>query len=184
MSEFFKAPTSTEKVIRRRLEKLELRRIRYNTLWKVIMLTAVVWLLFRFIFGITVVKNDMMYPALHEGDVILYYRLQSNYISSDVVIYSIEGQNYIGRIAAGSEEEVVITEDGQLVINGYVQVLEGGVYTYPIEGKVEYPFLLEKNEYFILSDRREGGIDSRSLGPIKTESLEGKIITVLRRRSI
>lgn len=57
-------------------------------------------------------------------------------------------------------------------------------YTYPVPGGCAFPLTLGPNEYFILADSRDGGVDSRTFGAIPADELAGKVITVLRRRSI
>lgn len=37
---------------------------------------------------------------------------------------------------------------------------------------------------FLLADLREGGKDSRILGPVNRSEIQGKVMTVIRRRGI
>ena len=55
------------------------------------------------------------------GDILMYYRLHTEYKAGDMVVYQADGLLHIGRIAAVPEETVQITEEGELVINGYTQ---------------------------------------------------------------
>ena len=113
--------------------------------------------MFFIFFGISPVKNDDMKPRLSAGDVMLYYRLVKK-----------------------------ILEDGGLSINGNIQVEDGIFYDterYDTEA-VKYPITLKENEYFLMSDMRSGGKDSRLFGPVTRKEIKGKVITVLRRSSI
>lgn len=176
--------TPTETAITQRLQKLELRRTYLSMLGKLLAVLLVLWSLFSFVYGLSVVKDNGMSPAFHEGDLVLYYRLQKDYASGDAVACSIDGQQLFGRIAAVAGDEVLITEDGQLVINGYVQTDENATLTYPVENGCQYPVTVGENEFFILGDRRGETVDSRIFGAVPADSLDGKVITLLRRRSI
>lgn len=184
MYEYRLKKTPTETAITQRLQKLELRRMLLSTLEKLLAVLLVLWILFSFVYGLSVVKDDSMSSAFHEGDLVLYYRLQNDYASGDAVAYIIDEQQFFGRIAAVSGDEVLITEAGQLVINGYVQTDENATITYPVENGCEYSVLIGENEFFILGDNRAEAVDSRACGAVSEDSLDGKVITLLRRRSI
>ena len=184
MNEWSIKKTPTRAVIDRKIARLGLRSMRYSTLIKLIIVVALLWGLFTLIFGITIPRDNSMHPAINEGDLILYYRLNSSYESGDVVTYTHNERQYIGRIAAVPGEQVQITEDGQFIINGYTQIEENGVLTYPVEDGCTYPVNLSENEYFILADARDTGNDSRYFGAVSMDEIDGKVITFLRRRNI
>ena len=48
----------------------------------------------------------------------------------------------------------------------------------------EYPVVLGEGEYFVLSDARNGGADSRCFGPVTQEEIQGIVITLLRRNNL
>jgi signal peptidase I len=56
--------------------------------------------------------------------------------------------------------------------------------TEPQNGDVTYPYTVEADSYFILCDYRTVGTDSRSYGAVARNELDGKIITLLRRRGV
>lgn len=184
MSELMRPDSPTGRVIKTRLKRAVERRIWLYALRKLAITALILALALSYVVGLTIYKSDMMSPALHEGDLLLYYRLQGAYASGDVVAYTAGGHTHIGRIAALPGEVVLITGDGQLVINGYIQADMNAAYTYPVPGGCAFPLTLGPSEYFILADSRDGGIDSRTFGAIPAGDLEGKVITVLRRRSI
>lgn len=184
MRDSFESLPETKKVIRCRIQKLELRQIRYEALLKMLALVMSVWLFLQLVFAVELMPDDMMSPALEEGDLMLFYRLHSDYLSGDVVMYRYGDKVYVGRIAARPGEEILITEEGKLVINGYVQPFENGENIHPVENGSRYPMTIGADEYFILSDNLEAGGDSRTFGSINSEDFIGKLITVLRRRNI
>jgi signal peptidase I len=49
---------------------------------------------------------------------------------------------------------------------------------------VTYPYTVGEDSYFILCDYRTAGVDSRSYGAVQQDELDGKVITLLRRRGV
>ena len=127
-----------------------------------------------------------MKPRLSAGDVMLYYRLEKKILPSDVLVYQKDGKQFVGRVIGQPGDTIDIPEDGGLSINGNIQVEDGIFYDterYDTEA-VKYPITLKENEYFLMSDMRSGGKDSRLFGPVTRKEIKGKVITVLRRSSI
>ena len=127
-----------------------------------------------------------MFPRISAGDLILYYRLERNYNSQDVILYEKDGTRRVGRVIAHGGDTVEITNDGELRINGSV-VMENNVFydTLPYtEGNVTYPLTLAEDEVFVLGDYREGARDSRYYGTISSDEIKGKVITILRRSDL
>lgn len=184
MGELMRPDSPTRRVIEARLRRAVERRIWLGALRKLAVTALILALALSYVLGLMIYKSDMMSPALHEGDLLLYYRLQGAYAAGDVVAYRAGGHTHIGRIAALPGEVVLITGDGQLVINGYMQADMNAAYTYPVPGGCAFPLTLGPSEYFILADGRDGGVDSRTFGAIPAGELAGKVITVIRRRSI
>ena len=148
-------------------------------------LVILLLILFGLIFGITPMKNDDMSPRISAGDLMLYYRLDRDFISDDVVVFTKNGEQYTGRIVAVGGDSVEITEDAQLVVNGGIVMDSDIFYTTPqYESDVTYPIQLAEDEYFILCDYREGARDSRYFGPVNASEIKGKVITVIRRSNL
>ena len=75
-------------------------------------------------------------------------------------------------------------EDGKLFIN---EVQHAGEILYPSyarETGIEYPFNVPEGSYFVMGDYRTQTLDSRDFGAIHRNDVEGKVITILRRRSL
>jgi signal peptidase I len=151
---------------------------------KLCLVLLVIWAVFTFIFGIRQVSGEDMYPRLRDGDLILYYRLERNYQIGDVVTFRLDDTTYWARIVAQGGDEVEVTEDGRLFVNGNEQIEEIFYPTEAQEGDVTYPYTVEEDSYFVLCDHRTFGSDSRTYGTVARKDLDGKIITVLRRRGI
>ena len=115
----------------------------------------------------------------------LYYRLDKDISAHEVAVYEHDGKAMIGRVVAGSGDTVEVTEEGELLINGHYTAERGIFYNTPrYEGGIEFPVTLGEDEYFILADSREGGMDSRYEGPIAKSDIKGTVISILRRNNI
>jgi signal peptidase I len=168
-------------------EERKTRQQRETVLRFIIKLCAVLlalWAIFTFVFGIRQVDGESMYPRLRDGDLILYYRLEQDYQVGDVVAFSVCGEPQEARIVAQEGDVVELSSDGQLLVNGAVQQEDIFYLTEPQGEDITYPYTVEEDSYFVLSDSRTSGIDSRSFGSISQKEIRGKVITVLRRRGI
>ncbi len=159
--------------------------IKEDLLFLLVKIGVVIILLFvllLFVFGIYRCEDNSMLPALKNGDLAFFYRLQKQYQISDVIIVKKEEHQQIRRIVAQAGDEVDITKDG-LKVNGYLQQ-ENEIYTetLPYVEGISFPIKLKKDEYFVLGDNRLNAMDSRVYGVIKKDEIKGVLITLLRRR--
>lgn len=152
---------------------------------KALTLAAFLGIVFGVFFGIAPMHNRDMMPKISAGDLMFYDRLGNSLASGDVVVWKKEGKIYAGRIVAVPGDQVRITEEESLEINGSI-VAESNIFyqTPAYEGTVAYPLTLSSGEYFILGDFREGAKDSRYFGPIEKKDIKGKVLVVLRRKEI
>jgi signal peptidase I len=142
------------------------------------------WLIFTFAFGILQMHGETMYPRIRDGDLILYNRMERDYTIGDVVVFKVGISTCVARIVAQGGDVVEVNEEGELLVNGNVQEEE---IFYPTEAEplgVSYPYTVEENSYFMLSDFRTNTTDSRSYGAVSVNDFCGKVITILRRRGI
>ncbi len=151
---------------------------------KLVVILVAGWILLGFVFGVAVMEGEDMYPRLRDGDLMVYYRLQQEYHIGDVVTFSREGRRYTGRIVAQGGDTVDLTEEGQLLVNGSIQDEEIFYLTQQVEGGISLPCEIPEGSVFLLGDFRTNATDSRSYGPVELGSLDGKVITILRRRGI
>ena len=174
-----------EQVILSRLRRLASGEEIRSFFFKLIMMVLLLWVLFGVLFGITPMRNNDMSPRISAGDLLLYYRLDENYRTNDVVVFEKDGTEYTGRIVGKGGESVEITEDSQLKVNGSSVIETDIFYSTPrYEEGIEYPVELAEDEYFILCDYRNGAKDSRYFGSVSRSEIKGKVITILRRSSL
>lgn len=145
----------------------------------------VLFVLFGVVFGVTPMANADMQPAICAGDLMLYYRLEKDFQSDDVLVFKKDGKQYTGRVVARGGDTVEITGDSQLKVNGSIVVENDIFYSTPqYDSDVTYPVSLDDGQYFILCDSREGAKDSRQFGVVSKKEIKGKVITIVRRSGI
>ena len=54
---------------------------------RLVILLIFLWLLFGVFFGITPMRGNDMFPRISAGDLLLYYRLEKNFNSGDVLVF-------------------------------------------------------------------------------------------------
>lgn len=138
--------------------------------------------IFSFLFGITRVKDMEMTSSVREGDIVVYNRLEKDYLWWDCVAVEYNGQVQIRRVVATGGDTVDITEEG-LKVNGYLQserYITEQTRRYA-EG-IEFPITLAEGQIFVLGDARYDATDSRIYGPVNQKDTLGKVMLVIRRR--
>ena len=152
---------------------------------KLFLIILVLWLLFTFVFGFFIVYNDDMFPKMVPSDLLMYYRLDRDFYVGDVVVVGKDDADYALRIVASGGDEVDISKEGQLIVNGSYQA-ETNIF-YPTgeyeetSREISFPIRLKENEVFALGDMRRGAKDSRYFGPVEKDEIKGKIFALYRR---
>jgi len=174
---------SPAKVAKNRRLNLFTRRGYVSLLLRLCVITLAVWIVFSQVFLVTQCEGQGMFPAIEDGDLVLVYRLHKEYEKGDVVAYTHGGETRLGRIVARQTDVVMMNDTGTLQINGTNQ---GGEIMYPTYAKpgTEYPFRVPEDELFLLGDYRTQAKDSRDFGSIPMDDIQGKVITIVRRRGV
>lgn len=146
-------------------------------------LMAILWVLFNFVIGVEMMPNDDMRPGTKAGDILIFSRTDRLPDIRDIVVIKKNDTVYIGRVVAAGGDKVEITKDSILMVNDNIVTEENIQNTPPYEGFLDYPLVLKDKECFLLSDRREGGEDSRYYGPVKYEEILGTVVGQYRRGS-
>ena len=162
------------------------KQLMHDAVIKVTVFAASLFITFSYIFGIILAPSNDMFPAVHEGDLIIFYR-PGRIINTDVVIYETpEGNIQIGRIEGTQGETVGKTDGGLLTINGNIQPVQkrSGLYEETYAGEKDLCGEIEEGEFLILGDSRETASDSRTFGLLSRKAIKGKVFTIIRRRPL
>lgn len=149
-------------------------------LLKIAIIIFAIILIFTFLYGIVRINDVSMKPAIKDGDLVMYYRLDKRFISGDVAVFEDNGRNTTGRVVAVAGDTVDITRDG-LKINGADQVSQDIYFdTTQFKDGVDFPITVGEGQVFILGDNRPQASDSRTFGCIDLNDVKGKVIAVIR----
>lgn len=153
-------------------------------LLKIAVVATGMMVLLSYVFGITAAHDESMNPAVKDGDLVLFYRLDKDYVAQDAIVLSVNGQTQVRRVVATAGDVVDITPNG-LSINGYVQQ-EPGIYeqTLRYTDGVEFPVTVGEGQVFVLGDARTKATDSRIYGCVNVSDTLGKTFTLVRKRGI
>ncbi len=135
-----------------------------------LIIIALVMLLRTFIITPIIVQGSSMNPTLLGNEIMILKKYDTNYKRFDIVVVnkSVEGDNLIKRVIGLPGETIKYSND-KLYING--EVLEDP-YATGITGNFQ-ELTLGKDEYFLMGDNRTVSLDSRVLGIIKKDEIEG-----------
>lgn len=144
-----------------------------------LLVVLLVWVLFGVVFEITTVRGSSMHPTLQDGDVVLSWRLGTDFAAGDVVIIDNAGRrDYIKRIIGVPGDTIDIDgETGVVFRNGRAldEPYAAGA-TLPREDGLPFPVTLGEDEYFLLGDNRLFSYDGRDWGLVNKERIKAKVI--------
>ncbi len=141
-----------------------------------VVIVLVVFLIRTFIVTPIVVQGDSMVPTLKGNELMLLKKYDKKYSRFDIVVVKkgVYKDNLIKRVI-GLPGEKIEYSHGKLYIND--KEIED-TYAY---GDTESfkSITLKDNEYFLMGDNREVSLDSRLLGPITYDDINGTVGIVL-----
>ncbi|MCR2805102.1 signal peptidase I [Paenibacillus soyae] len=137
-------------------------------------------LLFQnYVYAQTEVHNVSMQNTLVEGQRLIEdkwsYRFNEPKQGDIVIINGPEHENRLVKRVIAVEGQTIDMREGNVYIDGQ-KLNEPYAKGQTFAGLVEVPFTVPKGHVFVLGDNREHSSDSRSFGPVKLDSLEGKAV--------
>lgn len=117
-----------------------------------------------------IINGDSMAPALKNGEKKLYNK-GGTVERYDIIVYKKDNVMLAKRVY-GLPGETLTIKNGKIYIEGK-GIIEDKYATTSTEDY--YSITLKDDEYFVLGDNRKISMDSRHTGPVKKESIKGKI---------
>lgn len=174
--------SDVSRMLKQKRYRLATKRGYISLLKNVAAMTLLILIAFSQIFIVVAADGISMYPAILDGDILLGYRLETEYLKNDVVVYESGEKKAVGRVVAKAGDRVDITEEGQLFVNGTEQKGEIVFLTYP--GTQSYPYIVPENCVFILGDNRTHSTDSREFGAVEIKNVKAEVVSIFRKRGI
>lgn len=161
-------------------EKRENRRDFILTVAVVLLCAFLLFVKFVWFYCVEVDGTSMNY-TLNHGDLLLVDKL-CDIDRGDVVVFTLDDKAYIKRVVA-VEGDTVKIKDGKLFVKyageqEFTLVEYSGVKgdTYYLNDPTnEFKREISKDCYFVLGDNRENSTDSRMLGEIKKDCMNGVV---------
>jgi signal peptidase I len=161
----------------------EMRRVRRNLKGKRLLWGFIIWaflsamigllLMYQF-FTVAVAHGPGMGDTAPSGSVVIFRRARAGqeFARGDVILIEREDGWEIKRVAAVSGDEVDQDQDGRLTVNGTAVAGYTALWSAELP---EQPFTVPEGEYFVLGDRYDLSVDSRSpdFGTVTGESVVG-----------
>lgn len=157
--------------------KKRFRKLLRSTVSALIVVAAVAALAATLIFPVLQIAGTSMEPILTDGDFVLLAKTDK-LETGDLCAFYYSNKILIKRIIGTPGDYLWIEADGTVVLNG--EPLNEPYITQKALGEcdVEFPYQVPENAYFMMGDRRETSIDSRSsmIGSVAEDQIVGKIL--------
>lgn len=164
----------------------ELRRVKYRSRLKTVILTTVYTLITVSAAAVLVatlflpvlqIYGESMSPTLSEGETVVALK-NKEVKSGDIVAFYYNNKILIKRVVAAAGDTVNIGSDGTVYVNG--EALEEPYLSEKSRGTcdIDLPYSVPEGRYFVMGDRRSVSADSRmrAVGCVSQEQIIGKVI--------
>ena len=148
-----------------------------STVGILLVVAAIAVLISTLFLPVIQVSGDSMEPALHNGDILMLIKT-SNYDYGELCCVAWQNKLLLKRVIAKQGDTVSIDKDGSVYVNG--SLLEEPYAKNKCLGEcdITFPYTVPDGKLFVLGDRRDTSIDSRSsaIGCISHEQLVGRVL--------
>lgn len=163
--------------LKREKYKYHYRNVLKSTVFTLVVVAAFAILVATLWLPVLQIYGTSMTPTLNEGQIVVSVK-SSEFEQGDLVAFYIGNKILVKRVIAQAGDNVVIQEDGTVIVNG--RELEEPYLTEKALGEcdLEFPYQVPESRYFLMGDHRATSVDSRSsvVGCIANEQIVGKIV--------
>ena len=162
--------------LKRERYKRRFRKLLRRTVNALIVVAAIAALIATLVLPVLQIAGTSMEPNLKDGDIVLLVKTD-DLQTGDLCAFYYSNKILIKRVIATPGDYIWIESDGTVYLNG--EVLDEPYVSEKALGEcdVEFPYQVPENSYFVMGDKRETSIDSRStvIGCVAEDQIVGKI---------
>ena len=124
-------------------------------------------------FIVTPVRVDgvSMNPTLENNEILILNKLDKSYNRFDIVVFNYNNEKLVKRIIGLPGETIKVKNNKLYINNKYIEE----DFTHKDTDDYEYELVIPKNSYFVMGDNRSNSLDSRFIGPINKQNIEGTV---------
>ena len=157
--------------------RTKLRKVLTSTLSVLIVVAAVAVLVSTLFLPVIQVSGDSMEPTLNSGDIILLVKTDK-YSTGQLCCIAWQNKLLLKRIIGLPGDTIDMDAEGNVSVNGAV-IDEPYVINKSLgECDISFPYTVPDGKLFVLGDRRDTSIDSRSsaIGCVSYDQMVGKML--------
>lgn len=166
-----------EQELNRESYKLKYKKLLKSTIYILIIVVSISVIVATFLFPVLKIYGESMKPNLKENDIVLCVK-NAKYKPGNIIAFYYNNKILVKRVIAKSSDWVNIDEEGNVYVND--KLIEENYIKEKMRGEsdIKYPYQVPEGSYFVLGDKRDTSVDSRSslIGTISSEDIIGKII--------
>ena len=158
-------------------QKKRYRRILTATVTVMLLIAAASVFIALILCPVIKVSGSGMEPTYQSGDIIVLFNAK-DYAAGELVCISHQNKLLVKRVIATAGETVSIDENGNVSVGGMLLDEPYVVNKSLGECDIEFPYVVPEGSYFVMGDRRDTSVDSRStlVGSVDEKDILGKVL--------
>ncbi len=165
-----------ETELKREKYRQKYKSVLKSTLYTLIVVAAVAVLIATLVLPVLQISGESMEPTLANGEIVVLFKTK-NFERGELCAFYYSNKILIKRVIGLPGDQIVIDGDGNVYVNG--NLIEEPYLSSKALGEcdIEFPYEVPEGELFVLGDRRDTSVDSRSsvIGCIPRDDILGRI---------